>query len=97
MAHPSITPKHYLLIYVALVGLTFLTVALNAYAHLGALELFVALTIATIKTVLVILFFMHLIHSDWLSWIVLVAGVIFLAIMLLGTWHDYWTRSWIPV
>ncbi len=93
MAHKPISPVLYGLVYVALVGFTALTVALSAYAHLGRMEVVVALGIATVKTVLVGLFFMHLIHSGKLTWLILAAGVLFLGIMLALTMSDYLTRG----
>lgn len=97
MAHKPVSPAVYGVVYAALVGLTGLTVALSAYAHLGRAEVIAALGIATVKTVLVGLFFMHLIHSGKLTWLVIAAAVLFLAILILGTMHDYLTRSLIPV
>ncbi len=97
MAHKPISPVSYGLVYVALVCFTGLTVALSAYAHLGRWEIVAALGIATTKTVLVGLIFMHLIHSGKLTWLILAAGVLFLAIMMVGTLHDYLTRPWTPV
>src|SRR4051812_12059337 len=94
MAHPTLTPKTYVVIYAALIGLTLLTVFLATSAHLGAWEIPAALGIATVKTVLVGLFFMHLIYSGRLTWLVIAAGVLFLAVMLSLTLADYWTRGW---
>ena len=93
MAHKPISPVLYGFVYVALVGLTALTVALSAYAHLGRMEIVVALGIATVKTVLVGLFFMHLIHTGKLTWLILAAGVLFLGIMIALTMGDYLTRT----
>jgi cytochrome c oxidase subunit 4 len=96
MAHPTITPRLYLLIYVVLLLLTLTTYLLATTAHLGVVEVPVALGIAATKTVLVGLFFMHLIYSSRLTWLVIAAGVLFLGIMLSLTMADYLTRGWIP-
>lgn len=97
MAHEPIKPRTYVVIYVALLLLTATTVYLAAEAHLGKAEVPVALGIASLKTLLVAIFFMHLIHSRPLTWLVIVAGVLFLAVMLTITLSDYWTRDWMPV
>lgn len=97
MAHPILTPRTYLAIYLVLLGLTALTVFLAMQAHLGDWEIAVALSIATVKTVLVGLYFMHLIYSGKLTWLILGAGVLFLCILLGLTLADYATRAWIPV
>jgi cytochrome c oxidase subunit 4 len=93
MAHPTVSPRTYVLIYVTLISLTLLTAFLGVRAHLGIWELPVAMAIAATKTVLVGLFFMHLVHSNWLTWLVILAGVVFFGVMLMLTWADYWTRG----
>src|SRR5438045_1500370 len=98
MAHEPIKPRTYVLIYAALLLLTLTTVLIANNLHLGGAEVPVALGIATAKTLLVGIFFMHLIYSRPLTWMVIAAGLLFLALMLIGTLHDYWTRgpSWNP-
>jgi cytochrome c oxidase subunit IV len=96
MAHPTVSPRTYLVIYVLLIGFTLLTALVGIRAHLEVWEVPVALGIAATKTVLVGLFFMHLIGSPRLTWLIIAAGVVFLAILLGLTWVDYYTRSMIP-
>jgi cytochrome c oxidase subunit 4 len=95
MAHPTVSPRTYVLVFVALIALTGTTYLL-ALQRLGAWEVPVALGIATVKTVLVGLFFMHLLHSSRLTWLVVATGLVFLGIMLVLTGADYWTRDWMP-
>ncbi len=95
MAHKPISPVTYGFIYVLLLLLTALTVYLATQGHLGVWEIPVALGIATAKTVLVGLYFMHLIHSNRLTILIVLAGVLFLVIMVMLTLTDYWTRSWL--
>jgi cytochrome c oxidase subunit IV len=97
MAHKPISPPTYVAIYVVLLGLTALTVYIATQGHMGVWEIPIALGIATVKTVLVGVFFMHLIHSTRLTWLIVTAGVMFLAIMIGLTMADYWTRAWVPV
>ena len=95
MAHPTVATRTYLGIYVALIALT-LTTELLSRAELGRWEVPAALGIATVKTVLVALFFMHLVQSPRLTWLIVLGGVLFLGILLLGTLSDYQTRDWLP-
>src|SRR5689334_20720302 len=97
MAHQPIKPRTYILIYVLLLLLTATTVYTATRLHMGRWEIPIALGIASAKTLLVGLFFMHLIHSRPLTWVVMLAGVLFLVALMAGTLHDYWTRDWMPV
>jgi cytochrome c oxidase subunit 4 len=96
MSHPTVQPRTYFLVYAALLFLTVTTYWIATHLHLGGWEIPVALGIAACKTVLVGLFFMHLMHAGKLVWLILGAGVLFLAIMITMTMWDYWTRGLIP-
>ncbi len=96
MSHPAVLPRTYFFVYVALVCLTLTTYLTATQLHLGGWEVPVALGIAACKTVLVALFFMHLLNAGKLTWLILGAGVLFLAIMITLTLGDYWTRGLIP-
>ncbi len=98
MAHHAVlSPKLYAVIFVALLGLTGLTVFM-ANAPLGALHVPVALAIAGTKTFLVIYFFMHGMYSGRLIWLIIAGGLLFLAIMMGLIWTDYASRGgpWLP-
>jgi len=86
--------KIYFAIFAALLILTFLTV-FAAFKDLGELNVIVAVAIAVTKATLVVLFFMHVKYSDRLTWIVVISGIVFLAIMLVLTLSDYFARSWL--
>ncbi len=81
--------KTYMIVYVALLGLTWVTVAV-ARVDLGALNVGVAVGVATVKAALVSLFFMHLIHEDRLTWaylgLTLFAIALLMGLSLLDTW-----------
>jgi len=83
----------YLGIFGALMVLTAVTVGV-AYVDLGSLNILVALGVAVFKASLVVLYFMHLKYSSKLTWIVVGAGVFWLAILLSITMVDYLTRGW---
>jgi cytochrome c oxidase subunit 4 len=89
-----IVPRQtYYTIYVILLVCTYLTWQI-AYFDLGALNTVAALVIAVFKTVLVVLFFMHVKYSTRLTWVFVISGVFWLAILLTLTMSDYLTRGW---
>jgi cytochrome c oxidase subunit 4 len=64
-----------------------------AYVNLGALNIVVALAIASVKATLVVLYFMHARYSPKRTQLVIVCAVFWLAIMLALTLSDYSTRD----
>jgi len=78
-------------VFVALLGLTWLTVFI-ADLHLGDIDLSIAMLIATVKATLVALFFMHLIHDKGVNVLFFVGSIfmagLFLAVAL-GDTHQY--------
>jgi cytochrome c oxidase subunit IV len=87
------SPRLYLAIILTLLVLTAATVG-AAMADLGPLNIVVALVIATCKGTLVVLYFMHARYSPRRTQMVIVAGLFWLAILLVMTMADYLTRSW---
>ena len=83
--------RTYVLVFVGLVALTFVTTWL-AGADYGWLNIFFAMTIAVAKALLVVLYFMHLLHSPKIYWIFAGAGVVWLAILIVLTMADFDTR-----
>ena len=69
--------------------------ATTVMAVAAALNVIVALTIATFKAALVVLFFMHVQYSSRLTWAVVVGSVFWLGILLVLTFADYLTRAWL--
>lgn len=96
MSGHSITPRTYVKIFMALLGLTAVTVAV-AFVNLGPLNTIVALSIAVLKAVLVILFFMHVKESGHLLWVVVGAGFFWLLLLLVFLMLDFLSRGWLPV
>jgi cytochrome c oxidase subunit 4 len=89
-----ILPKRtYYAIFAALMVCTYLTWQVALF-DLGPLNTVVALVIAAFKAVLVVLFFMHVRYSTRLTWVVVLSGVFWLAILLGLTMSDYLTRGW---
>jgi len=87
-----VPPKVYIGIFLSLMVLTAATVA-AAYVNLGALNIVVALAIATLKATLVVLYFMHARYSPKRTQLVIISAVFWLAIMLALTLSDYSTRQ----
>jgi cytochrome c oxidase subunit 4 len=80
-------------VFAVLMGLLALTV--EAARHdLGRWNWFVAVLIAAVKALLIALYFMHVRQSTPLTKMVVVAGVVWLAIMFTLSLADYWTRGW---
>lgn len=91
MSEHIVPPKVYVGIFLSLMVLTAATVA-AAYVNLGALNIVVALAIATVKATLVVLYFMHARYSPKRTQLVIISAVFWLAIMLALTLSDYSTR-----
>ena len=88
-----VKPRTYLLVFVALLGLTAATLRL-ASVDLGAWHTPVGLAIAAAKALLVILFFMHALRGAKLVWVVAVSAVFWLGLLIFLTLMDYLSRSW---
>ncbi|HEU5123082.1 MAG TPA: cytochrome C oxidase subunit IV family protein [Verrucomicrobiae bacterium] len=86
-----VAKKTYVVIWLALLILLLLT-WLVAQVNLGPFNTVVALAIAIAKMFLVLLFFMHVRSSRRITWIFVIAGFIWLAIMIDLTLSDYLTR-----
>jgi cytochrome c oxidase subunit 4 len=97
MAEHVISRKIYLMVWAALMALMILTAGLSRI-NLGEWSTVVALVIAAIKALLVILFFMHVRYeSQKITWVFVIAGFFWLAILLLLTMTDYMSRGYIGV
>ena len=94
--------KTYALVFAALLVGTGVTVwasyadlDFQVAGHTFPGSVIVALVIACAKAVLVILFFMHVKYSSRLTWAVIISGVFWLGLLLLGTMNDYAFRGWL--
>lgn len=86
------SPGLYIGIFLALMVLTMVTVWV-AFQDLGPLNDIVAMGIAVTKACLVILYFMHVRYSSRMTKITVVAGFLWLAIMIGITLTDYLSRA----
>ena len=85
--------KGLVLVWAALIVLTGTTSAVS-YVDLGPWNIVVALLIAVTKASLVVWVFMGVRYTTTLTKLFVVAGLVWLGIMILGTANDYNTRSW---
>ncbi len=97
MAEHIVSQKTYIWVWVALMLLMVTTAGLSR-VDLGEWSTLVALGIAVIKAMLVVLFFMHVRYeSQKMTWVVVIAGFFWLAILLGLTMTDYLSRGYIGV
>ena len=93
MDDPIVSPRVYVKNFSALLALLLLTVC-AARIDLGPLNLAVAMTVSVVKTALIVLFFMHMRWSRPVLHLAAMAGVCWLAIMLILVLSDYGSRGW---
>jgi len=82
--HPAST---YVKIFLALVGLTLLTVGLSR-VHLGNWNFFIAVAVATVKATLVAMFFMHLKDDNRFNVLIFVGSLLFIGVFFVYTTND---------
>jgi cytochrome c oxidase subunit 4 len=87
--------KIYLRVWIALLALLLLTWGL-AECNLGPFNTVAALSISVTKMLLVVLFFMHGRYEKPLTWIFIIAGLVWFLIMVDLTLSDYLTRGDVP-
>jgi cytochrome c oxidase subunit 4 len=90
MSSHVVSVRVYLAVFTALMALTALTVWASRH-DFGLWNSPVALAIAVAKATLVVLFFMHVKYSSGLTKLVVAAAFVWLAIMIVGTLHDYYS------
>lgn len=93
MSEHIVSRRVYFAVFGALIVMTCATIAAANY-DLGRLNAIVALSIAVFKATLVVLYFMHVRYGSKLTWVFVVAGFFWLAILFAFTLSDYLTRPW---
>ena len=83
----------YFAVFAALMILTIITVWVSRIDLGHGMNTGVAMAIAIAKATVVILWFMHVIHSPRLTWIVVIASFLWLAVLFVLTFSDYLTRT----
>ena len=92
MSEPLTPTRTYYGVFATLIVLTLVTVGAS-FLELGAWHTTVGVLIGVVKATLVGLFFMHLLHSSKASWLAVLAGLFWLAILMVLTLSDYLTRQ----
>jgi cytochrome c oxidase subunit 4 len=95
MNHRVVSVRIYALVFFALLALTVTTVAVSR-VDLGEYNFVAAMTIAVIKGTLVAAFFMDLRRASSMIRLFAVAGLFWLAILLVFLLSDYVSRGWLP-
>ena len=79
--HAPVRYRTFIVVWVLLLTLTAVTVAVSR-VHLGALNIWAALSIASIKSALVIFFFMHLKYENLVFKLFLLGALVTLAVFI---------------
>ena len=95
MSEEIVPPATYLKVWLALLILLGATTGI-AYIPLGWFNTFMSVTIAFAKAILIVLFFMHVKYKAPLARVFACAGLVWLAILFIFTFGDYFTRPWLP-
>ena len=95
MSEHIVPVRIYLMIFLALMAGTALTVWAGFRDFPGPLNVIIALTIASIKATLVVLYFMHLRYSKRLVWIIFGSALFWMGLLFALTLSDFWTRQWL--
>jgi len=94
MSEHIVPVRTYIFIFLALLALTLATTEV-AFLDLGPFNVVAALVIALCKAALVVLFFMHVRWSRRIIWLNVLAGVMWMVILLALTLSDFFSRDWI--
>ena len=90
-AQHLVPSKTFVLVWIALLALTALTVT-AAHLHLGALSMVVNLLIASTKAGLVLWFFMHLKYESRFFRLLFLVPIATVTIIIVLTFFDIWYR-----
>ncbi len=94
--HHIVPLKYYFGVFGLLMVLTALTVFVAQFdleKYWGPLNIIVAMTVAVVKATAVVLIFMHVRWSSKLTQVIIIAGLFWLAILLIMTMGDYLVRG----
>lgn len=96
MVTPNLSAKQYFLAYVVLMGLLLANVLIG-FIHVGWVNVFIAVTIATIQACIIALLLMHGLYEKSLVHLVMGGAILWFLILVTLTMTDYITRGWLPV
>ena len=95
-SEPTLAPRTAVIVCAALLVLAGVSIAL-AYLGLGGWSTVANLFIAAVQAVLIGAFYMRLRYAGGLSRLVVLAALLWFAILLVGTLDDVLTRGWLNV
>lgn len=95
MSEHIVSVRVYIVIFLALMAGTAITVFAGKQDFPGPLNVVIALTIAVVKATLVVLYFMHVRYSARLIWVIVASALFWVGILFALTFSDYWTRGWL--
>jgi cytochrome c oxidase subunit IV len=96
-AHEHILPvKTYLIVYAALMVLLIATVG-AAFIDIEPFNFALTMVIAVAKAAMILLIFMHVRYSDRLIWVFSTAAFLWLAILIVLSLNDYFTRGMLNI
>ena len=99
--HHIIEPMVYYRVFAILFVLFVLTVLVAFFdvSHLSGwppANIVIALIIAVIKAAVIVLYFMHVKYGSRLTQIFAAAGLVWLSLLFIFAFADYFTRDWLP-
>jgi cytochrome c oxidase subunit 4 len=86
--------KAYVLTWLALLGLTVLTILIG-FANLGQFSILIAVALAAVQAGLIAAFYMHALFGPPLVRVIVATGIVWF-VFLAQTLGDYMTRGWVP-
>lgn len=89
--HHVSSPAMFMSVLLALLFLTFITVAVAQF-DFGSANMLIAMAIASLKASLVIAFFMHLKYDTAINKLVFLSSFLFLSLLFIFTLGDLFTR-----
>ncbi len=95
--HKHLKGRTYVLLWLALVGLTLTSFGSTFIPNLGNGEMVIALGIACAKTTIVLLFFMHLIEQQFANKMVMIMSMLLVLVVILITTADVVSRHTFPM
>jgi cytochrome c oxidase subunit IV len=95
--HGHILPvRTYLTVYIALLVLLIATVG-AAFINVEPFNFALTMVIALAKAIMILLIFMHVRYSERLIWVFSSAAFLWLAILIVLSLNDYFTRDWLNI
>ena len=95
MSEHIVPVRIYVMIFLALLVGTALTVMAAFVDFPWQFNTIVAMAIATAKATFVVLYFMHVRYSTRLVWVIVGAALFWMAILFAFTLADFYTRPWL--